>query len=256
LPFQAWGAFKQYGDYIYMPCYGLKESTGYNNAKGGDKVWLSKDRGETWEIIFELADHTNVIPSELLPNIHIHGGCMCEDTGRMYITHGDAQSGIFWSDDEGNSWNYRIGTEDKCGPKLQMCAIEAMNNNIVCGTDMSPSGIMMIRDYHGVPRLDEGYLLTPDGVYSLSYVPSNILSLPSGLTLIPCGDWQGYDKTNKMLVTYDGVRFFEIFDEGIPCDASVYKMPRVLQYENGKFVFDFESMQGGVRRYCIYTIQQ
>lgn len=256
LPFQAWGAFKQYGDYIYMPCYGLKESTGYNNAKGGDKVWLSKDRGETWEIIFELADHTSVIPSELLPDIHIHGGCMCEDTGRMYITHGDAQSGIFWSDDEGNSWNYRIGTEDKCGPKLQMCAIEAMNNNIVCGTDMSPSGIMMIRDYHGVPRLDEGYLLTPDGVYSLSYVPSNILSLPSGLTLIPCGDWQGYDKTNKMLVTYDGVRFFEIFDEGIPCDASVYKMPRVLQYENGKFVFDFESMQGGVRRYCIYTIQQ
>lgn len=255
LPFQAWGAFKRYGDYIYMPCYGLKESTNYANAKGGDKVWLSRDRGETWEIIFDLADHTDVIPSELLHSIHIHGGCMCEDTGRMYITHGDAQAGIFWSDDEGNSWNYRIGTEDKCGPKLQMCAIEAMNNNIVCGTDMSPSGIMMIRDYHGVPRLDEGYQLTPNGVYSLSYVPSNILSLPSGLTLIPCGDWQGYDKTNKLLVTYDGVRFFEIFDEGIPCDTKVYKMPRVLQYENGKFIFDFESIREGVRRYGIYTIQ-
>lgn len=255
LPFQAWGAFKRYGDYIYMPCYGLKESTNYANAKGGDKLWLSKDRGETWEIIFDLADHTDVIPSELLPNIHIHGGCICEDTGRMYITHGDAQAGIFWSDDEGNSWNYRIGTEDKCGPKLQMCAIEAMNNNLVCGTDMSPSGIMMIRDYYGVPRLDEGYQLTPNGVYSLSYVPSNILSLPSGLTLIPCGDWQGYDKTNKLLATYDGVRFFEIFDEGIPCDANVYKMPRVLQYESGKFVFDFESIREGVRRYCIYTIQ-
>ena len=254
LPFQAWGAFKRYGDYIYMPCYGLKESTNYANAKGGDKLWLSRDRGETWEIVFDLAEHTDVIPSELLPNIHIHGGCMCEDNGRMYITHGDAQSGIFWSDDEGNSWNYRIGTEDKCGPKLQMCAIEAMNNNIVCGTDMSPSGIMMIRDYHGVPRLDEGYQLTPNGVYSLSYVPSNILSLPNGLTLIPCGNWQGSDKTNKLLATYDGVRFYEIFDEGILCDAKVYKMPRVLQYESGKFIFDFESMQGGVRRYCIYMI--
>lgn len=74
------------------------------------RLWLSKDGGQTWEIVLG----TNVVGSG--SNSHWHSVTYDPYEGRIYASQGDNVNGRFWySDDLGQTWSYVTDIIDKDG---------------------------------------------------------------------------------------------------------------------------------------------
>jgi hypothetical protein len=97
-------------------------------------LWVSTDSGDTFTRVLDL--------HEMYPdnygNTHFHATCIDPLTGRLWASHGDGPSGIFFSDDNGSTWTQ---INDVRQPTVMVAAKEG----IVCGSDQSPSGLARIR---------------------------------------------------------------------------------------------------------------
>lgn len=94
------GAFSAHGPIIVMGEYGPKIGT-HSGTKAARHVYLSREYGKTWTLIFDLL--TDNPSTSDIAGMHLH--CVAYDPywDRIWISWGDAESGILFSDDPGET---------------------------------------------------------------------------------------------------------------------------------------------------------
>ena len=111
-------------------------------------AYMSLDCGVTWTTIFDTHDHITD------PNgVHIHSICYDPYWERIWVNCGDRVSGLWYSDDLGQTWiesEYfeRIGEVAPEG-KRQNVGIIALPTCILFGTDYAQDGVQRIVRAHG-----------------------------------------------------------------------------------------------------------
>jgi hypothetical protein len=95
-PYPFWSSHA-YGEIALVCEYGAKSNSPLtNNAR---YVYMSKDMGQKWFTIFDLqgADGANITP--VAGGYHMHAVAYDPWGGRVWVTHGDTNDGIWYSDD-------------------------------------------------------------------------------------------------------------------------------------------------------------
>lgn len=96
----SWG-LQSTGEITLATEYGAKSNAPLtDNAR---YTWMSKDWGTTWVKVFDLysasAGDGGAGIAPVSGNHHMHGSCYDPWSGRVYVTHGDANQGVWYSDD-------------------------------------------------------------------------------------------------------------------------------------------------------------
>ena len=161
----AWG-FSQHGKIILLAEYGGKNYV----ASGGVQdaypryCYLSKDNGETWSTVFDLADYTDGV------GVHLHGVCFDEYWNRIWISHGDGstgKNGLYYSDDLGKTWVSALQTQNQGSNFPQSVGIVALPTCILFSSDSYPNGVQRIDraqgriPYKGYYEVESAYRIEP-----------------------------------------------------------------------------------------------
>lgn len=112
-------------------------------------AYMSLDYGVTWTTIFDAMEHiadTN--------GVHLHGICYDPYWERIWINCGDRVSGLWYSDDLGETWTESEYFERDSGgvapaDKRQNVGIIALPTCILFGTDYAQDGVQRIDRAHG-----------------------------------------------------------------------------------------------------------
>lgn len=125
-----WGFDKQ-GQYILMGSYLVNK----NAENPGREVYLSKDHGETWELIFDMPISDMADPSDY----HIHDVAFDPYSGAILVVQGDTVNNqIYYSYDFGGTWE-TVNPEGTT--KIHPTSILCFPEGIAFGSDELPEGI-------------------------------------------------------------------------------------------------------------------
>ena len=125
-----WGFDKQ-GQYILMGSYLVHK----NAENPGREVYLSKDHGLTWELIFDKP----IVDMEDASDYHIHDVAFDPYSGAILVVQGDmVNNQIYYSYDLGNTWK-EVNPEGTS--KVHPTSILCFPEGIAFGSDELPEGI-------------------------------------------------------------------------------------------------------------------
>jgi hypothetical protein len=151
--FLDWG-MDVHGPLVLITEYGGKGQT------GSRLVWLSKDYGETFEEVFDLADY------EDLTDHHMHGCFIDPWTTSLWILNGDLPEGsaIRYSDDLGQTWH-------KLNDNMHITGI-ALRGGLLFSSDQAPDGAYSARRISAYELADTQLALAIDNgdYWYLNYV--------------------------------------------------------------------------------------
>lgn len=206
------------------------------------QVALSKDYGETWDIIFDkpIGEMLNA------ERYHIHDVEYDPYSGRIYVAIGDdLNTEIHYSDDFGETWNSIFGSRDNPYNK-QVTQILSFPHGIILGSDGEPDGLGYIPRRTDVIRWDiedkeviKNYLLF-NNKNEFKHFATRRWQIRDGnhpVTLLPFrvdtsrADIKG--AASVLLATTDGINWYEVYrhynnDSGLqnimynPNDGEVY----------------------------------
>ena len=131
----SWG-MSVYKNIVVASEYGLKTS------EGARRVWLSKDYGETFKVIFDQMTSVEKIegaPTWAGDTAHVHSCAFDPYWNRIWVVTGDhPNSAMYYSDDFGDTWTW-VDPGDK--PVVQYTGIIALPNCVIFGSDRAPNGV-------------------------------------------------------------------------------------------------------------------
>ena len=131
----SWG-MSVYKNIVVASEYGLKTS------EGARRVWLSKDYGETFKVIFDQMTSVENIkgaPTWAGDTAHVHSCGYDPYWNRIWVVTGDhPNSAMYFSDDYGDTWTW-VDPGDK--PVVQYTGIIALPNCVIFGSDRAPNGV-------------------------------------------------------------------------------------------------------------------
>lgn len=131
----SWG-MSVYKNIVVASEYGLKTS------EGARRVWLSKDYGETFKVIFDQMTSVEKIegaPTWAGDTAHVHSCAFDPYWNRIWVVTGDhPNSAMYYSDDFGDTWTW-VDVGDK--PVVQHTGIIALPNCVIFGSDRAPNGV-------------------------------------------------------------------------------------------------------------------
>ena len=131
----SWG-MSVYKNIVVASEYGLKTS------EGARRVWLSKDYGETFKVIFDQMTSVENIkgaPTWAGDTAHVHSCAFDPYWNRIWVVTGDhPNSAMYYSDDFGDTWTW-VDVGDK--PVVQHTGIIALPNCVIFGSDRAPNGV-------------------------------------------------------------------------------------------------------------------
>ncbi len=139
------------GDNVVISEYGT-----YNYAI---YAYLSKDGGNTFDTILNLKE---IAPLSTIP--HIHGIAYDEYFDRVWITHGDHDSNVYYTDNFGLTWI-------KAYSHSQLLNIFVMDDCVLFGSDSAPNGIFRYNRgrKEDVAVIELAYKL--DDYETITYIP-------------------------------------------------------------------------------------
>lgn len=132
-----WG-FSVYNNIVTVSEYGLR---GDNGAKN---VYLSKDNGDTFSLIFN--QYTQVVEGRppLTQSAHMHTAAYDPYYNRIWVVVGDKpNTATYYSDDLGVTWVFVTGSTGTGA--IQYTGIQALPDCVIFGSDRSPNGIYVYR---------------------------------------------------------------------------------------------------------------
>ena len=135
-----------HGPIILLAEYGPKQ--GQPDVLPGEHaryVYLSTDYGRTWSTIFDLDTD---VPHDAADGHHVHGVAWDPYWDRIWITWGDNDNGVAYSDDLGETWQVAYYW-DKPQGKMQAVGIVPMERCILFGSDDTPNGVYRINRSEG-----------------------------------------------------------------------------------------------------------
>lgn len=111
-------------------------------------VWMSLDYGKTWRQVFDLGAYLTSRGVASTDGMHMHGVAWDPYWDRLWVTFGDAASGLLYSDDLGATWQ----TADWNGVATggwQAVGILPLPGCVLFGSDGPPNGIWRINRSEG-----------------------------------------------------------------------------------------------------------
>ena len=106
-------------------------------------VWISTDRGETFNVVWDsLAEHGE----EVSALTHLHGACYDKFSDRFYFTEGHApKGGLYCSTDDGETWVQGRGMRDGVLSSMGITPMDGDTNGptVIVAT---PTGLVMGSD--------------------------------------------------------------------------------------------------------------
>lgn len=220
-----WG-FSQYGNIILLAEYGGKNYV----ASGGVQddypryCYLSKDSGETWSTIFDLADYTDGV------GVHLHGVCFDEYWNRIWISHGDGstgKNGLYYSDDLGKTWVSALQTQNQGVNFPQSVGIVALPTCILFSSDSYPNGVQRIDraqgriPHKGYYEVESAYMIEPQ-----QELLNHILSTPYKAHWLPntpyIWTWAAESRAGNTgcVLSWNGWDFHTVWKSDTDFDAS------------------------------------
>jgi len=118
------------------------------------RVWLSKDFGATWNLIFDLVDYAATQGVPYPASVHMHGCAYDQDWGRIWVCYGDGtgdgksiagmgNTQVVYSDDNGATWQKLpmpalwTVTVSTVSESFQFISVAVFNNSIVFTHDLT-----------------------------------------------------------------------------------------------------------------------
>ena len=203
-------AFSIYENIITVSEYGLRDMTGARRA------WLSKDHGDTFELVFDRPDLQNKIGNgpEWNERYHMHTTAFDPYWNRIWVVNGDApQTSAYYSDDFGETWKFIEGSD-----KTQYTGIIALPNCVIFGSDRAPNGLYVY--YRGNkdenPEIEPLLLINDNAtlthVFQLPYKRSWESDTPVYFSVTRA---DGSENKNCLVATVDGKRGFILHENNL-----------------------------------------
>jgi hypothetical protein len=220
--------------------------TEYVAEKRSGLAYLSKDNGESYDVIFDVS------LNELFCNIgggHIHGGCVDAYWNKIVLVFGDLDfaKGVYHADfndsttQDNISWVKEIPENPFYGRNNgeQYCSAFACEDFILFGTDTTPTGIFRM------PRINKDKFTRREPsklicVDVLSHIPSMFYrrneQSPIFIASMVAGVYhpdREYD-TSIYHCTWDGINVEEIYKDNVKCGGFGNNAYMVIFHYNGK----------------------
>lgn len=163
-----WG-MDVHGEIVLLCEYGTKVGT------GARRVYLSKDHGESFELVFHMGNELQALGLEYHEgSAHTHTAAYDPWFNRIWVCCGDGVNTSTWySDDLGLSWNLVEGSN---GIKaVQYTGIIALKDGVVFGSDRPQNGLHIARRTRS--RLDK-QIIEPFEIINDFDVTSHIFQMP------------------------------------------------------------------------------
>lgn len=223
-----WG-FSKYRNIMLCAEYGAKVGVQTQNmppegAQPGMNaryVYMSRDNGETWSIVFDV----NAVTDGL--GVHVHGVAFDEYWNRIWVSHGDGflgTNGLFYSDDFGSTWTSATEFHNKGSNFSQTVHIVPMKTCILFASDSAPNGIHRIDRAQGKSPAQgwydidtTAYLLESQTIEQLNYLCHSV-SHPKFLPDLPVTFAFGAETQtgySQVVSTFDGWTFFPLWKDPV-----------------------------------------
>lgn len=222
-----WG-FSKYRNIMLCAEYGAKVGVQTQNMppEGAEEgmnaryVYMSRDSGETWTIIFDV----NAVTDGL--GVHVHGVCFDEFWNRIWVSHGDGflgTNGLYYSDDFGATWVSALETQNKGSNFSQTVHIVPMKTCILFASDSAPNGIHRIdraqgkNPTQGWYDIDTTAYLLENQLEQLNYLCHSV-SHPKFLPDMPVTFAFGAETQtgySQVVSTFDGWTFFPLWKDPV-----------------------------------------
>ena len=226
ITFVQWG-LSDYKNYMFLAEYGAKTGVYYseslpNGAPAGQYaryVYMSKDYGMTWQVVFDLNTVTDGI------GVHLHGVAYDPWWNRIWVGHGDGAfgtNGLYYSDNFGKTWTSATQFNNAGSNFSQSVYIIPMPTCILFGSDSYPNGVQRIDRAAGrIPT--KGYYdieaawMVPDQQASLNQLCQSVAYtpwLPDSPVLFGFG---AETKAGKSCVvaTFNGWDFYNVWVDDV-----------------------------------------
>lgn len=206
--------------------------SGAYGARTGAKVWMSKDYGETFKVVFDAHKHPIAVNGGEVNSEHVHGAFYDPFWDRVWVCCGDRfMSGIFWSD---TYWDRPVVDDDFSDYKQaqydpysdsvdrakgvpQPIAGYALKDAVIFGTDGAPNGIFAtFRNSKDSPTFERVVQIGEDDIAgAITVIPSRyhqvrqdrplyIQAAASNLTY------------NRIYGTFNGIDWFVAWEDNCP----------------------------------------
>ncbi|MFP4145292.1 MAG: hypothetical protein ACLFV3_09125 [Phycisphaeraceae bacterium] len=186
----------------------------YGDKGAATRVYLSRDYGDTWDIIFDLAD----VATDL-STAHTHGSCYDPYWNRIWIVTGDSENrSIRYSDDWGENWTIVTrGIDD--AETYQPVGIIALPRCLLLTSDAPPNGVQRIwRRDRDDPRVETAWLA--DTAHALTIVGKASYWRGPGHPVFLCFTRHPDHGPGRILGTWDGETIHELWRDPVNTDTS------------------------------------
>ncbi len=216
-----WG-YSKYKNFMLLADYGAKTGVAINDLPNGAAegeyaryVYMSKDNGDTWQIIFDLNNFTDGV------GVHVHGALFDEYWNRIWVSHGDGafgSNGLFYSDDLGKTWNSATEFHNTGVNFNQTVHMVSLPTCILLASDSYPNGIHRIdraqgkRPVKGYYDIEVAYRI-PNQLEKLNYL-CHAVSKPTYMPNLPISFGFGAENHvgySTVVSTFDGWSFTEVY---------------------------------------------
>lgn len=235
---------------------------------GATAIWQSEDMGETWSILHDFAEDGDIY----YERFHIHAIHYDRYAHRLYVTTGDAVDSrgnsnkrLYWTDGDG-TWQHRDfkyywGTTNDAYSHPQMVSLFAAEDFIIAGGDDFNNGIYRINKTDTPEDMQLELVCRYDASVSglITQYSERFVQLPDGLIVVYIGDGDGwaYPRQSRILATYDGWQWYQIFTGHIEMDAehTLGNRETVMRWWNGHLYFTCMQRTDGVQCPVFYEME-
>lgn len=242
-----------------------KRHLGYK--AGATAIWHSTDMGETWSVLHDFADDGDIY----YERFHIHAVHYDRKLHRLYATTGDAVDSkgnsnkrLYWTDDFKNwkhrDWKYYWGTTNDASSHAQMVSLVAADGFIIAGGDDFNNCIYRINKCDNPEDMELEPVLRYDASVTglITQYTERFVQLPNGLILVYVdgGDGWAFPRQARILATYDGRQWYQIFTGPLEEDADhLLRREQVMRWWRGHLFFSCSRMVEGEERAVFYEME-
>lgn len=215
---------------------------------GATKIWASADDGETWSEYFDFASVSGVYPE----SFHIHALHYDVNDNVLYATSGDGKYNrgrtnkrLWWTSDgttwENRDWSFYWGRTNDAYSHAQMISLYADEDFIIAAGDDYNNCIYRIEKQSNPAclKLEKVFFYDTEIVGLITQYAARFRKLSNGMivTMLIGGDGNGFPRRTRLVGTYDGYVWRELFSGPVETPDDFYIQSGIFEEWNGKLYF-------------------
>lgn len=215
---------------------------------GATKIWVSSDNGEHWIEYFDFTTIKDINPL----TFHIHAIHYDVYDKVLYVTSGDGKENkghsnkrLWWTKDgyewHNRDWRFYWGRTNDANSHAQQVSLYADKDFIVAAGDDYNNCMYRIEKQSNPEylKLEKVYFYDTDVEGLITQYATRIRKLSNGMivTMLIGGDGNGFPRRTRMIGSYDGRAWFEIFSGNIETADDFCTQSGIFEEWNGHLYF-------------------